>query len=79
MIPLLNEGGDIVNTTKHTEADEPTLVSMAVAANEVGVSIKTIRRRIADGSLHGYRVGRLIRVNLDELRHHFVVEMPMPR
>lgn len=68
-----------MTTTKHTEDDERTLVSMAVAAEEVGVSIKTIRRRISDGSLHGYRVGRLIRVDLDELRHHLVVEMPTPR
>jgi excisionase family DNA binding protein len=30
--------------------------------------VKTIRRRIADGSVRAYRVGRLIRVNLDELR-----------
>lgn len=44
------------------------LVSIAVAAEQCGVNPKTIRRRIADGSLAGYRMGkRLIRVDLDEL------------
>lgn len=38
------------------------------AAEYAAVSPKTIRRRIADGSLTGYRMGaRLIRVDLNEL------------
>ena len=38
------------------------------AAEYADVSTKTIRRRIADGTLTGYRFGgRLIRVDLDEL------------
>lgn len=38
------------------------------AAERLGVNPKTIRRRIADGSLTGYRMGpRLIRVDADEL------------
>ncbi len=42
--------------------------SIAAAADLVGTSPKTIRRRIADGSLTGYRMGpRLIRVDLAEL------------
>ena len=42
--------------------------SIAEAADLVGASTKTIRRRIADGSLTGYRMGpRLIRVDLAEL------------
>ena len=36
------------------------LISLAVAADTYGVSIKTLRRRISDGTVHGYRVGRLI-------------------
>jgi len=44
------------------------LESIPKAAEYVGVSSKTIRRRIADGSLTGYRFGpRVLRVDLDEL------------
>jgi len=50
-----------VRTQKH-------LASIGQAAEYAGVSTKTIRRRISDGSLTGYRMGqRLIRVDLDEL------------
>lgn len=43
-------------------------VSIGEAANYAGVSVRTVRRRIADGSLTGYRFGaRLIRIDLDEL------------
>jgi excisionase family DNA binding protein len=40
-----------------------------------GVSVKTIRRRIADGTVTGYRIGTLIRVDLDELRAALVVKI----
>lgn len=44
------------------------LESIQSAAEYAGVSTKTIRRRIADGSLTGYRMGpRLLRVDLNEL------------
>lgn len=44
------------------------LVSPSKAAEYVGCHPRTIRRRIADGTLSGYRMGpRLIRVDLDEL------------
>jgi excisionase family DNA binding protein len=44
------------------------LVSIGQAAELTAVSTKTIRRRIADGSLTAYRMGpRLIRVDLAEL------------
>lgn len=44
------------------------LMAIQEAANHLGVSAKTIRRRIADGSVSGYRTGpRLIRVDLSEL------------
>ena len=44
------------------------LASINQAADYAACSSKTIRRRIADGSLTGYRMGsRLIRVDLDEL------------
>ena len=44
------------------------LGSIQVGADYIGVSQKTIRRRIADGTLTGYRFGpRVLRVDLDEL------------
>lgn len=44
------------------------LVAIRDAADYAGVCEKTIRRRISDGSLTGYRLGsRLIRVDLNEL------------
>jgi excisionase family DNA binding protein len=43
------------------------------------VSVKTLRRRIADGTIAGYRVGRLIRVDLDELTQNLVVTIPSAR
>ncbi|MFY0406913.1 helix-turn-helix transcriptional regulator [Solicola sp. PLA-1-18] len=43
--------------------------SLSEAAQEVGVSKDTIRRRVADGTLQAFRIGpRLIRVDLDEVR-----------
>jgi excisionase family DNA binding protein len=42
--------------------------SLDAAAEYIGVSPKTLRRRIADGEITGYRIGaRLIRVDLAEL------------
>ena len=44
------------------------LVSINQAARLVDVSPRTIRRRIADGSLNAYRFGpRVIRVDLDDV------------
>ncbi|MFC5337142.1 helix-turn-helix domain-containing protein [Leucobacter denitrificans] len=58
------------------ELQNSVLVSLTVAAESLGVSVKTLRRRISDGTVHGYRVGRLIRVDLDEVRKALVVEIP---
>ncbi|EHK84255.1 DNA binding domain-containing protein [Rhodococcus pyridinivorans AK37] len=44
------------------------LVSIPESAKYAGVCTKTIRRRISDGSITGYRFGpRLIRVDLNEI------------
>lgn len=51
------------------------LVSLRDAAEVFGVSVKTLRRRIADGTVTGYRIGTLIRVDLDELRAALVVKI----
>lgn len=61
------------------ELQDSVLVSLAVAAESLGVSVKTLRRRISDGTVHGYRIGRLIRVDLDEVRKALVVEIPTVR
>lgn len=55
------------------------LVALQVAADAFGISTKTLRRRIADGTVHGYRVGRLVRVDLEELRDRLAVEIPSAR
>lgn len=39
--------------------------SVEQAARECDISAKTIRRRIADGTVPAYRVGRLVKVDLD--------------
>ncbi|RIX35362.1 DNA-binding protein [Corynebacterium falsenii] len=45
-------------------------MSLKEAADRVGVSVKTLRRRIAEGNLPAYRSGRIIRVraaDVDEM------------
>lgn len=52
------------NATTHARR----LASINQAAEYAAVCTKTIRRRISDGSLTGYRMGsRVIRVDLNEL------------
>jgi excisionase family DNA binding protein len=41
--------------------------SLADAATYVNCNERTIRRHISAGRLRGYRLGRLVRVDLDEL------------
>ena len=54
--------------TKSPSSARPRWASLEVAAEYIGVSPKTLRRRIADGEIRGYRIGsRLIRVDLAEL------------
>lgn len=52
-----------------------TLVSVAVAAARLDVHPRTIRRRIADGSITGFRVGRLVKVDLEEVETTLVQPM----
>lgn len=48
--------------------NNPSYVSLQDAAEHIGVSTRTLRRRVADGSLTAYRVGpKIIRVNLAEV------------
>lgn len=54
--------------SQHSQSNRRTLRSLAEASEYADVSVRTLRRRIADGSLVGYRLGpRLIRVDLNEL------------
>ncbi|RGE16052.1 helix-turn-helix domain-containing protein [Leucobacter sp. wl10] len=57
----------------------PKLVSLAEAAEQFGISVKTLRRRISDGTVRGYRVGRLIRVDMNDLLENLVEEIPAAR
>ena len=68
-----------MNSRTRSEEHEPALVSLSVAAESLGVSVKTIRRRISDGTVRGYRVGRLIRVDMDALPKSLGVEIPTMR
>ncbi len=43
------------------------LVSLTVASEYADVSTKTMRRWIAESTVPGYRAGRLIKVDLNEL------------
>jgi excisionase family DNA binding protein len=51
-----------------SRTDPTNLETIAAAAARYGLSPRTIRRRIAEGALVGYRFGpRLIRVNVAEV------------
>ena len=62
-----------------TKVPVENLVTLAEAAVRFGVSVKTLRRRISDGTVTGYRVGRLIRVDMKELEERLLVEIPSTR
>lgn len=49
----------------------PTYLSLAEAADVMSVSVKTIRRRVSDGTIPAYRCGRTIRVQLEDLQAAF--------
>lgn len=50
------------------------LVGLNEAAVYASCCRETIRRRIADGTLHGYRLGRrMLRVDLDEIDAAFTL------
>lgn len=66
-------------TSRQAGPSATRLVSLRDAGEVFGVSVKTIRRRIADGTVTGYRIGTLIRVDLDELRAALVVKIRSAR
>jgi excisionase family DNA binding protein len=53
------------------------LVSINDAAIYCGVNPRTIRRRIADGTIHGVTVGKkLVRVDLNEIDERLLRTIP---
>jgi excisionase family DNA binding protein len=46
---------------------EPEYLGAAEAASRLGVSLRTVRRRIADGSLPSVRIGRAVRIPVSAL------------
>jgi len=53
---------------KNAKTATRRLVSINQAAEYADICTKTVRRRISDGSLTGFRMGsRIIRVDLNEL------------
>ena len=51
-----------------TKTSLPVYLSLEEAAEVMSLSVKTIRRRIADGTIPAYQCGRRsIRIRLDEL------------
>lgn len=52
----------------HGTSTQRRLVSIAAAAEYLGVNPRTVRRRISDGTIKGYRVGpTLLRVDLNSI------------
>lgn len=61
---------------RHNRNERPSqLMTMADAAEFLAVSVDTVRRRVADGSIRGYRVGRAIRVSADDV---WTLAKPIP-
>jgi len=48
-----------------------TYESLSSAAARMGVSVKTVRRRIAEGVLPAYRSGRILRLDPDDVDNMF--------
>lgn len=51
------------------------LVSVEAIAETLGVHQRTIRRRIADGTIPAFRVGRLVKIDLDAAAAALLVPM----
>lgn len=63
-----------MRATAHTARH---LVPIATAAQVAACNPRTIRRRIADGTLTGYRLGpRLLRVDLNEVDEKLLRPIP---
>ena len=54
-----------------------TYESLPSAAARTGISVKTLRRRIAEGTLPVYRCGRILRVDPEEVDGMFCRHPPL--
>lgn len=54
---------------------QPTFITIADAAELLGVTDRSIRKWIAEGRLRGYRVGRHIRVDVADV---YAFARPIP-
>jgi len=55
-----------------TDRTRPSYVTLAEAAGLMSVSVRTLRRRISDGTIPAYRCGRrVIRVRVEDLELAF--------
>ena len=65
---LAEELSDVLSREVSVDAVGDRTLTLAAAADRTGISVKTLRRRIADGSLPAYRTGRrIIRVSPEEV------------
>ena len=56
------------------------LATLAEAAEYLGLSVRTVRRWVADGRITGYRIGpRHIRVDLNEINNGVIATIPTRR
>jgi excisionase family DNA binding protein len=68
VLPPTFQGESVSQSTSRADVLANKGVDLAFGAEYLGVSIQSLRRRIAEGRLKAYRVGpRAIRVNLADL------------
>ena len=60
----------ITHMTKTDPVGELRLLSLTDTCAVLGCSMKTLRRRIAEGAIAVIRDGRLIRIHPDDLRRY---------
>jgi putative molybdopterin biosynthesis protein len=53
---------------RSTGTEELQSVNAQKAATLLGVGLRTVRRLLSDGKLASYRVGRCVRIRLEDLR-----------
>jgi excisionase family DNA binding protein len=61
--------------TKRRRADAPRLASIDAAAEFLDVHPRTVRRMVAAGQLRGYRITRLVKVDMRQVAQ---VATPVP-
>ena len=65
------------HSLRYSSEVERRLASLQDAAEYAAICEKTIRRRISDGTLTGYRLGpRLLRVDLNEVDEKLLRPIP---